>query len=247
MRLSLTLAIAISIVLVGTASWLRFVSAKDSSSNIQLMASDKSRDFSRDAFDLYLTSLRNDEFSEQEPLTDTDLMGRQLLMDFLKLSSSNEDSDKNLQDLADFYSTNITNLIVSPKLESSSLTIVPTSKISLTTYAEKMASIYLKYEKLIEEALSRSTNETSMARTLSGLHTNRAGELKSLQVPRDMSAVHLKLTNNYLSSGYHYKILSEAASDPVRAFAAFALESEKETENGLLYAHVVEILEKYGI
>lgn len=247
-------------LLIGGASWTRFVSAKKATGSLTAVANPDNNGITEDdvlnAALADLAAASSTPTGPTQPLTDTDLISRQLLSDFMDLSSGGNVSDDQVAALANTYIDNISSLDKSEAITAANITIVPDSQTVFQSYADGFTSIYAKYEGLLQTQLSSvdpiavggNPNLTaSFADTLSTLYGREEKELQSLPTPNSLKEAHLKLLNNYSSSASAYHSLSKSQTDPASAFGGIVISKKNQTEETAILAEIEKILTDHGI
>ena len=260
MRFKLALSVCIALLLIVTAVWYRYQNQVISSDGgfVEQELAVESIDYE----EYLLGQLRTGLVASTSPETDsgeltaTDLVGRQLFLDFLNMSSKGEATEENILSLANLYEENIVSLRGYEKMGPLELTVVPTTKENLIRYGEAVSEIYLRYQKLVEaetsmvdDSIFSSINPSSkqFASSLDKIFSLEAEEMRKLKVPQTLAETHLELTNNYLARAWFYRAIAEADTDPVLAFAAIASQDKNLAEETALQQKILDELEKYGI
>ncbi len=229
MRTGIILAIFASLVLVGGASWTRFSKEKSAANLIAVEQSAGSETRYQEAFANYLNSTSTARSASAEPLTNTDIISRQLITDYISLVGSGGNSDADLTDLVDNYVKSIPTLTVTFKVNYADLRLVDNSRANFETYAQKVGTIYAKYANDVERASAarkivstQTASDYEFFRKAGQAYEERAAELKSLAVPLKLASSHLALINSNLESASALEAISKAENDPMTAVAGLA-------------------------
>lgn len=244
MRKSLAVSILLSLVLIGGATWFRVSNAGKVDSNLIATAS-KTIDWSevtRYTQELGDTNAKSDG----EPLTSTDVISRQLLLDYIDLAATGQNTDENMALLADKYAESLPTLNTSKKIDAFKLKTTSGSYENLKKYSDKMTVVLANFK----SKASRYDNEANLYASSNGLgsvYTNTADELASLEVPLELVPLHLELVNSYYSSGSALMALMKTESDPAVAFAGIiSLNQNINIEESVL-DEITTILNSHGL
>lgn len=241
MKAQIVTAVLLSVVLVGGATWFRFVPNSNAQpSLVTINGGSRTSDYDELlAQDFFQTSTSTTQTTDQ-PLTQTDLVSRQLFSDYLSLSSQNKATPENLASLAQKYATSIGNLsLSSTQISLTSVRVVIDSKENILAYGTAINTIRNKYAALVVSQKEQgdisevgSPTFSNFMNTMGNLYESSANELRVLSVPQSLVSNHIKLVNNYLENAAAVKALSEIENDPLNAYSAlntYSKNSEEET------------------
>lgn len=248
MRPGIILAIIASLVLVGGASWSRLFSSKSASNLIAIEQKRVADDTSlQEAFASHQNSASTTAASS-EPLTGTDLIGRQLILDYIGLAQGDQATEENLNILVERYIESVPTLIITRKISYTDLNIIPSSRASLVNYAAAIKKIYLNYSSGLLRAYSEdSAKMASASSKMSSVYLEAVENLIELIVPSELAEAHLLLINTYLENSAAMEALARMETDPASAFAGLiALQSNSEKEQETLSA-IEKILNDNGV
>ncbi len=183
------------------------------------------------------------------PVTGTDLIGRQLMIDYLNLSGNGQATPENLKALADQYVDSIPTLHASVTVGYQDLTTTSNTRASIEMYANKVGEIYKRYSKDLG-GLSESGGVLSdLTKTeydymlkAGTAYENRAIELKNTAVPVALASAHLKLININLSSAAALKAAANTEKDPATGFAGMLAINTNLDEEITALQEIVEIM-----
>lgn len=175
-------------------------------------------------------------------LSATDAVSRQLFSDYIKLAAQGKSSSDNLNSLAAQYSEGILNSASSITVSREQIIISDDSPASLKIYSQAVFTLRSRYGGMVNAAFSQKSftdaddpNFGSLMSYASNLYAQAASDLLKVPVPPSLSATHLKLVENYLSSAQAMEELVDITTDPVRTYAALNLYAKNtEEETGLL-------------
>ncbi len=254
MRTRLALAIFVSILLVGTASWSRFSTTSYTQPDLIAIKNMGAGDIQDETFlKDFLNPKTVGSASTTETLSNTDLIGRGLIMDYIGLAASGGAGTDSINALADRYIESIPTLNKAVALSLTDLKIVPDNKLNFQQYADQITKIYKAYANSINQISADGNLNTlnlqlySSALSFSNTYTDTVTKLKSLPVPNALSQAHLELINNYLSSATAMKALSETEKDSASAFAGLIALNDNMGKEKVILDTISQILTVNGI
>lgn len=256
MRFRLALAFSVSLLLIGAASWSRL--AKADKPEPSIVAVEQKAAENKYISDVFNNTLEEDMATSSsvstEPLTGTDLVGRQLIMDYLGLASNGQATEVNIAALADRYAESIPTLNSAPTVRYDEIKVVPNNQANFQHYAEEMTKIHGEYVSTMLEAAPNISDTSSsvsdfypFAGTAHTIYSNTARKMAGISVPATLGEAHIKLVNIYLSSAAGMKALSLANTDSASAFAGLIVMSENNKEEKTLLDEIGRALESHGI
>lgn len=251
-----TLAVIFSLVLVFGALWVRSANAKDAKNlEIALIAEETKRQEQSASIAREL-SRDGDELVNENPtpLTQTDLISRQLFSDYMSLSSNGQATPENLDNLASKYVDSIQKADTSKKITLVDLKVVDDSDLNFKSYGQAVFSIRSKYQNLIKQKTSGivtlqpgTPQFGSFMKDVSSLYQSSAAEVENLPVPASFSINHLKLVNNYFSSSNAASQLIDISKDPMGAYAAINIQAKNAQEEIDILNSIQSALSSKGI
>lgn len=230
MRFRLALAFSVSIMLIGLASWSRFSMAEKPVAGLVAInqAGTTLEDSSEMLQDFLGPKASSTSSVSEEPLTGTDLVGRQLILDYVSLAASGGVSQTNLAALANKYVENIPALIKSEVISSSDLRTSSNNKEDIRNYSAKLWVVVLNHEQRINSVYeddwkySAESSYNVIGQT-SSIYAETASKLRDMEVPLILSSVHADLVNIELMNSAAAKAVAEMATDPVTGFAGLVI------------------------
>lgn len=248
-RIHLGLALFFVIVLIGGTTWNRIAQAKRVSQKALAVVPDDSDAAALANANAALDNLTSDltpaTTSAPVNLTDTDLISRQLLSDYIDMSANGQATDQQISGLADQYASQISSLSAAPTALLSNIAPVSNNGANFSAYAEAFTKIEQDYAAAINgahpEKLDLSTlgpDFYSFTATFGKAYMDAAARLEKLPVPAALVADHLKLINLYLSSGTAMQSMSHTEHDPMVAFSGMMnlnnnLQAERDTASDI--------------
>jgi hypothetical protein len=256
MKSGIILAIVVSLFMVGGASWMRSAKAKNSGGNVAIVQLDPESEAYQNFMNEFLSpeSTGRGKTASYEPLSNTDIIGRQMIMDYISLASSGGAGTASIDLLAERYVESIPTLNKAVVLNLSDIRAVPNTKGNFKNYADEITVVYKTYVESMNKAqlpenridvlnpeFYSSTFAISMA------YAEAANKLKNMQVPGALAQAHLQLTNSYAASAWAMESVSKADKDSANAFAGLIVLNEQiQKEEGLL-KEIARILTTNGI
>jgi len=253
MKLPLAAALSFSLILVSASVVIRQrnnVQNKESAEIVtQILEGDSGYDFSNlKPEDNLLKS------SSTPPLTTTDLIGHQLILDYVDLATRGQATDENLNKLAENYVDSIPTILSPRTLNYTDLTSVSNTRLNLQTYATDFTKIYKSYSERVKAANANAKNSNvlgpglySLASNLSKIYLDTSNQLQKLPVPLALAENHLKIINIYLEDSVAMKAISETEKDASQAFAGMVTINNNMDEESAILNSITDILTKNGI
>jgi len=238
MQINIAVALAVSLVLIGGATFNRFANNKTASPTLSVV--NNPIESKEELLKAYLTNTKST--TTEESLTGTDLVGRQLMIDYLNLASRGQADPDSLAVLVDRYVESIPTLNQKRQISYADIKIGVNSKESFQLYANKLESIYQKYS----IPPSAEADYEFLATTATS-YEGRAQELMGLTVPAKLALAHLGLVNSSLSNSSAFKAMAGAEQDPMTAMAGLSVMNsglDKEVE---ILKEISQILKFNGI
>lgn len=237
MQRRLALALSLSALLIAGATYMRVAHAEKPYKALTVVNVSEAPS-QNDTTIIDTPVVASDTAAPAENLTTTDLVGRQLMSQYLDLASNGQATDATIQELADNAANNIASLNTFTLATAAQLHIVADGKASFQTYGEALSVLNGKYQGLAKAVADKagdlsdvtSKGFSSTMDALSKLEKKASDELTSLPVPASIAQTHLKLINNYLSSASAFSALSRANTDAATAFAGLVAQSTNSAE-----------------
>lgn len=248
-NLGIKTSIAFSIVLISGALLVRYTNSKETKFKLaELVAIE---DTSQPIDIETITGSRDSESptKAEEPLTNTDMISRQLFADYLDLSASSQNNQSGLQYLANQYTENILKQNVVPKkqITITEINVVADSNETKLAYSKKVFDIRNKYTNLARTLFSSQGSDASLdtetivsfAGETSKLYSAAAQEMTNVTgVPVSLAETHVAIIRNYLESAEAMKKLSNVSTDPLLIYSALKTHSENSKKEEELFIEV---------
>jgi len=251
-----TFAVIFSIVLIFGAVFVRYTNAKEATTaqNNQILLDSKYNEFTnlntKEGFNQALGKTSVDT----QQLSSTDLIGRQMFGDYMKLISTGQATPEGINQLASKYAKNISSMDIAQKIHIEQIDVVKDSPLTLQNYSTQLTTIRNKYQKLGQEELKKIGGEKNIIKNLnqfsegmSILYKNAIQELAKISVPESIAPYHVTLLSSYEDSYAGFIALSKFDKDPLSAYAGLdKLYSDTDKENDALQG-IKMTLESKGI
>jgi hypothetical protein len=251
MQRSLGIALALSALLVGGATWFRYANAQRVPAEISAIDVKGVSDEATDTISIDSVPLGP---TMPAPKNGTELISQQIYSDYLNLSLSGQATEENITRLASVYATNIGNLHTSKKVLLTDIQITDDTAANYAVYAKLLTNIYTTYQTKLANQLGNN-NEikasgsavVDFADSLQNIYEREATELKSIPVPKSVSSAHIRLINNYLSNASVFAALTKVDSDPASAYAGIVQQGKNSEEEKQIIAEIDRILTEHGL
>ncbi len=257
MRFNLALSLLISLILIGTASWSRFVTAEYVQPNIvavgPLEAGEESYEEIVNGF-LKPETTGTASTSPTETLSNTDIIGRGLIMDYIGLAANGQATEANIINLANQYVESVPNFNKATVLKAEDIKTVSNTKANFQKYSDTLTIIYKEYADGINKVNAMMGNLITVDSTfystvsdLNTIYTKASFELREMSVPMALLSVHLELLNSYLSNAAATEAISKTTEDSTSAFAGLIALNENVDEEIIILNEIDRILTSNGI
>jgi hypothetical protein len=248
MRTPLVASILVSLVLVGGAVGYRVSNIEEKKVALETI---ESKNIDWQDISAQVASNASSTTKSAAVLNKTDLIGRQLIFDYIELATGGNASDETIQALADKYAESIPTLSTPKKVTAFEIKTTTETKENFQAYADNITRIHTSFatKTRMAGAVPTELGQTlySTSKKVGEAYLATAEELKKIPVPTSLVPLHLELVNKYYSSGSAMISLSKADSDPAIAFAGIiALRENTGAEQGILQA-IELVLTRHGI
>lgn len=244
-------SIAFAVVLIAGALLVRYNNSREERFNLAELVAIENTSEPVDIEAIMGTSKNEGTSSAQpdKPLTNTDMISRQLFADYLDLSASSQNNQKGLGYLANQYAQNILKQDTIPKkqITTTEINVVADSSEAKLAYSTKVFALRNKYTALARTTLdSQGTGGVldinSIAvfgKQISEMYSNAAEEMIALPgVPVSLAETHVAIIKNYLESSEAMKKLSQLQNDPLLLYSALKTQSENSKREEELFIEV---------
>lgn len=247
MKPGIIVALLVSTTLVGGALWSRLANQKDSNELVAI-----SKQAAENNYEELLSAYLDSQNTSSEPLTGTDLIGRQLILDYVALARDGQASQENLSALAERYVDSLPTLISHQPIYYTDLKLVPNNATNYQIYADALKKIYEDYSSEIyrnysEKALSTDGEGVEMYQEMSQIYKTQADKLLALSVPGSLGQPQLDLINLYLENSSALSSISDINKDPASSFAGLIKMSKNLEKESQILSEIESLLNKNGI
>lgn len=252
MKSGVILSVALSLVFVLGALWFRFSSSENSPNLIAIENAKINEAAYQELFEGFLGTNASNTPKLDEALTGTDLISRQLMLDYLSLAQSGEATDEELQALADRYIVSLPTLVSYTPFPFANLKVVTNNKVNFQNYANTIKQIYINYVTDLSASSKgfegKSALESStIASGMGSSYQRAASALGEMAVPAELAQAHLDLLNVYLKSSAAMSSLARASEDPATSFAGLIVIKENLDDEQKSLSLIENILYENGI
>lgn len=255
MRFNLALALSLSILLVGGASWSRFAQSQKAETNLQLVKAEQkaSEEYYESVLAPLLAESASTTPSSAGPLTGTDLISRQLITDYVTLATEGGANDSNINILADRYIESIPTLISQEMVAYADIRVVSNNQSSLKKYSEELVRIQREYAQeaslLKPQPLIGGLSEDyyEYASSMAATYRKVATSLASVNVPTILAQDHIELVNTYFANATAMEAISKIAKDPATGFAGMVLLGESIGKEQAFLEKIGKVLTSNGV
>ncbi len=239
MKSGISVALVLSVLLIGGASWYRFSQPTTYDGLVAIERKEMSDKQYKDMLDTFLNT--SSSTAETENLNGTDLIGRQLILDYVGLARDGQASPENLSLLAENYVDSLPTLISAQKIYYTDLQVVANNTGNYQKYSDEMENIYQDYSSGLfnsyseRDYLSETDGGAAMYLKMAEVYQETADRMKSLAIPEEISQNHLALINLYLENAAAMSSVSKSQTDAASSFAGVVtISGNLEKEQGLL-------------
>jgi hypothetical protein len=252
MRGRVYLALFLSIILIGIASWTRLGGKSNPQLGLEVIP--KTEENVAYYEEIAKNYLQNTSTTPPENLSSTDLIGRQLIADYIALAANGQASEGQLGDLADKYVETIPTLVAVSRLTLTDLQIVANNKANFQNYATKVVQIHREYALELLSVQSGgglsalfTTGSGEAPKKMYEVYQKTADKLKVVPAPQAVISDHLNLINLYLENATAMKSVSNLNLDPASAFAGLLLMSNNINKEAEILGRIEQIIKANGI
>jgi hypothetical protein len=248
MKPGIIAALVVSLVLVGGAAWMREKGQPEAS--LAVVPTQKLSDSYYDELVSKYLGTSSSSPEERESLTTTDLVGRQLISDYLNLAQNGQATDANVSALAAQYADSIPTIVSAQKIAPLDLHVVSNTQANFDAYSSAMTAIYNTYSSGILSAKGRGSPGSAQDvpwGELEKVYTQTVESLKGLSVPAGIADDHAKLVNIYLEDAAACHALAISSSDPAASFAGLILWNNNAEKERQIISDMQNIVSRYGL
>lgn len=242
MRGRLAIALSVSLVLIGFASWSR-LSVRDSAQPNLIAVAQFNAD-PQEILNDFLAPKTASTTPVSGLLTNTDMVSRQLFLDYMNLATNGEVSNATIETLAENYAQNIP-LLQGERVNYLDIKTVTDTGANFRKYSNGLAAIYTQHAQNVGRAYAGETGESldgsyySSSKSAAAAYRKTALALKDLSVPATLASIHLELVNRHFSSATGLEAVAQADEDPLTAMSGLITISEN-VEQEVLALHAIE-------
>lgn len=258
MKPGIIAALVASVILIGSALYVRFDRQSAPPSLVALNNEKLPDEYYSQVVSNFLGASSTSAVAastpstNNEPLTTTDLVGRQLILDYVGLIQAGDTSAESFSNLADRYSDSIPGIVSVNKLTLLDLHVVSNTNTNFTAYSQALGSAYSNYASQLVGSYSSnnvtlSASSIDMFKKMSRIYQQIGDSLKAMSVPSDVSSLHLELTNIYLENAINMGALGDAQSDPAASLAGLIAYRSNAAAEQEVILKIQKILSDHGV
>ncbi|MBI2086791.1 MAG: hypothetical protein HYT69_01305 [Candidatus Zambryskibacteria bacterium] len=250
MHARINLALFVSIFLIGSALWIRLSDGATVNYELTLVEPSAKED---GLLDYFLKPESNAVATAVKSLPKTDLLGQQLILEYVDLATSGQSSEETIATLAEKYIDGIPGLTTAQIINSTDLNIVSDSKESFQKYADEIIKIHQKYSESIQKKYSGieigvlDSTLYSLTSDTSTIYSDTASKLKNMVVPSALATLHVELINTYLLNTESMKAIANTETDSAKAFAGLISLSNSTNREVAILSEISRKLTEAGI
>jgi len=253
----LTIALSLSIALIGGALWYRFVRIAPYTADIAPVQRPEQFSDQKVSLEYFSEPVAKLPATSTEPLTPTAIISQQLFSDYIELKSQGRATPDNLKALAEHYAENLVNFDLSiPKVNPNQIILLPDSEENLMTYGKVIANMRARDKSSIASQIENkkidftninSPTFSTFTSTASKLYQTSADEMLFIGVPAMLADNHLNLINQYLETAEVLKSFSNIKKDPLEAMPALNIYAKNNAKESELLLNIQKTLAVNGI
>jgi len=248
MKPGVIVAIFISLLLVIGAFWIRSVESESGSGNLVAVANQPLPESYYDELLSKFLDTASSTPAQPENLTTTDLIGRQMILEYVSLAQAGQDTPDNLEALADKYVQSIPTIISYSQYLPTNLQVVSSTPENFQTYSSAMDNAYAGYIEAISSQASVEITPESLSDLahMSNTYKDLVEKLKKIKVPSEVAEMHSDLINIYIENAVSMDAISSSADVASSFSGLIALKKNAEKEASDL-SSIKKVLEKNGV
>ena len=254
MKPGIITAIVVSVVLIIGALWFRFSTTVSTPNNLVALPADQLPDtYYEDVIAKFLEppATPSSTISSEEKLSTTDLVARQMVLDYLGLAQNGQATPANLSALAMKYIDTIPNALTPRTLLVTDLHVVSNSAAAYTAYGDAFNTAYQNYSTKLAGAYVDTevigAASSKMAVSMAKTYTEMASILSKLSVPAALMQLHLSLINIYLANAASMNAITRAETDPASSFAGLILLKANASKEEEIVGNLRKSLATHGV
>ena len=238
-------ALLISVVLIVTALAYRFNAKNNTTSALVALPTIVPPNSLTSPSDV--NALADASATPQAQLTNTDLVSRQLIGDYISLAASGKATDESVNALAEKYAGQIPSLSVSKTISITDLKAGGNSQSDYQAYGDQLKKIYTSYKDAATKAKASSTTGAPPTAALIKAFSQTASQLQNMPVPLELVNLHLQLVNLFLSSTAALEYMNEATTDPMTAFSGIITLNQDLDKEETVSKSIDMVLASHGV
>ena len=247
MRTGLVLSIVVSILIIGAAIWFR--TSQTSRINPDLAVVESTSTPSGSSATSTIFGWIN-ESPAADSINRTDLIGQQLIIDYVNLAASGQATSENVDSLANQYVSSMPGLIKTNQIGKSSLHVVDDSLNAFSSYSDSMTAILNDYQTRVQQFMPNGSTLNPAFYTgiteVGKIYSDTAESMEKIPVPGTLADLHMELINVYLSNSSVMSAIAQTESDPAKSFSGLALYQNNASQETNVLNEINQELKKHG-
>lgn len=245
MRFRVALALCVSVIFIGWASWYRLSPVKKVQPSLALINEPSTEEGIKEFLTPRIAT--STTLAEAKPLTATEMVARGLIMDYVGLEANGQATDANIQGIANKYVEGIASLNNPNKVTSLDLTIVTNTKANMDNYTKEFSKISINNSTKLNNIYKQAdSNISSLSTKAPKVYDQTANDLKNIAVPLLLTQSHLDLINLHLSSAVATKAMAQTGENPAMELAGLITWNENMDQEILILKEIESLLKSNG-
>lgn len=226
MRLGIGVALSFSILLVGVAGYFRTHVAKPLAAVVSV------DNLTEPVLVDNTPSTTTPATNSEDSLTTTDLVSRQMMLDYLALANMQQDSQQNIDNLANKYANKVDSLYSPPPAGQIDLNIVADNRQNYKNYSATISNFV---NEMGSADSANQGDDIALMKALASTYSKAVTELSTMAVPNGVSSLHRDLINKLAESAKALSVINDENADPMIAISDLsALYQNMSIEEGII-------------
>jgi hypothetical protein len=249
MQKRVILSIVLSIVLIGGAVWTRPSNARNTNPELIGVYNEAGE------MEIYdITDFLTSNTASTTPLTKTDMVGRQLISDYLNLTTSGKATESNINSLINQHIESISHLNEKIVFDRSDLQTIEDSKANFQKYNDIVTKIEEERQTKVKSVYAKTTNVSTLnadtfflTDSIGLAYETAAQKLMKVPTPLSLASIHTQLINNFLSTASGMRSISKVDEDPVATLSSMVTVNNNTKEERVLLGQIITILKNNNV
>ena len=183
-----------------------------------------------------------------KPPTNTDLVTRGLIMDYVGLEANGQATDANIEALAIKYAESVPAINQAETVSFLDLKLVGNTKANLDNYTNEFSKISITHSiKLNNIYIKAGSSSISPIYTQApAVYAQTANALENLAIPSVLAQSHLDLINLHLSSAAATKAMTQTGENPAAELAGLVTWNQNMDQEIIILQKIESLLKTNG-